>query len=84
MRLVRNHEVEIRRREEAAVLVVELEGLDGADDDLRAAPIVAALLVDDRPEVGREQRREYLPRLLLQLESIHQEENSLCIAGAQE
>ena len=84
MRLVRNHQIEISGREDRAVLVVELEGLDGADDDFCAAPIPAPLLVDDCAEVRREEGVEHLPRLLFQLQPIHQEEDAPRVAGSQE
>ena len=54
VRFVGDHQVEVGRREELLVLVVEEQRLHGGDDDLRAVPVVPVLLVDDRLEVGRQ------------------------------
>ena len=83
MGFVGDDEVEIGRREEPLVLVVEEQRLDGGDDDLGAPPVVAVLLVDDRLEVGGEQRAESLLGLIFQFEAVHQEENAAGVAGAQ-
>jgi hypothetical protein len=48
VRFVGNHQIEIGRRKQAPVLVVEQQRLHGGDDDLGLAPVVAAFLVDHR------------------------------------
>ncbi len=40
VRFVRDDEIEVGRREELLVLVVEQQGLHGSDDNLRASPVV--------------------------------------------
>ena len=52
MRLVGDHEIEIRGREDFLVLVVELEGLHRADHNLGTPPVVAVFLVNDCLKVG--------------------------------
>ena len=52
VRFVGDHQVEVGRREELLVLVVEQQRLDRGDDDLGLAPVVAVLLVD-RPSGSR-------------------------------
>jgi len=53
--LVADEELEIGRGELGEETVVGGETLDGGDDDLRAAPVVALLFVDDRRDaVGAE------------------------------
>ena len=84
VRLVRNHEVEIRGRKEPPVLVVEEQRLHRADHDVGGPPVVAALLVDDRAEIVAEQLAEHALRLRLQLQPVHQEERAAGVAGAQE
>ncbi len=82
--LVRDHEVEVRRRKEALVFVVEKQRLHRGDHDFGAAPVVAVLLVDHGLEVGRQQRRKRLLGLVFQFETVHQEEHASGVAGAQE
>ena len=84
VRFVGDDEVEVGRREELLVLVVEEQRLHRGDDDLRAPPVVAVLLVDDRLEVGGQQRGEGLLGLILQFEAIHQEQHAPGIAGTEE
>ncbi len=84
VRFVGDDQVEIGRREELLVLVVEQQRLDGGDDDLGAPPVVAVLLVDDRLEVGGQQRGEGLLGLVLQFEAVHQEQHAAGVAGAEE
>ena len=57
--------------------------MDGGDDDLRAAPVVAVLLVDDRLQVGGQQSGESLLGLVLQFEAIHQKQDAPGVAGAE-
>ena len=47
VRFVGDDEVEVGGRKELLVFVVEEQRLDGGDDDLGLAPVVAVLLVDD-------------------------------------
>ena len=84
VRFVGDDQVEVGRREELLVLVVEQQRLHGGDDDLRPPPVVAVLLVDDRLEVGGEQRDEGLLGLVLQFEPVHEEQHAPGIAGAEE
>ena len=84
VRFVGDDQVEIGRREELLVLVVEEQRLHRGDDDLRAPPVVAVLLVDHRLEVGGQQRGEGLLGLILQFEAIHQEQHAPGVAGAEE
>ena len=56
MGFVGDDEVEVGRREELLVFVVEEQRLDGGDDDLGLAPVVAVLLVDDGLEVVADSR----------------------------
>ena len=60
VRFVGNDQIEIGRRKELLVLVVEQQRLHGGDDDLGLAPVVAVLLVDDRLESRSESRRRSL------------------------
>ncbi|MPN60636.1 hypothetical protein SDC9_208365 [bioreactor metagenome] len=50
---VRDDEIEIGGREEPLIFIVEEQGLDRRDDDVRPAPIIAVLFIDDRAEVVR-------------------------------
>ena len=84
VRLVRDHQVEIRGREERPVLVVEKQRLDRADHDLGRAPVVAFFLVDNRLEVGGKQARENLARLLLKLKTVDQKEHAAGVSSPQE
>ena len=84
VRFVGDDEVEVGRREEPLVLVVEEQRLHRGDDDLRAPPVVAVLLVDHRLEVGGQQRGEGLLGLVFQFEAVHQEQHAPGVAGAQE
>ena len=81
---VGNDQVEIGRREEPLVLVVEEQRLHRGDDDFRPPPVVAVLLVDHRLKVGGQQRREGLLGLILQFEAIHQKQHAPGIAGTEE
>ena len=84
VRFVGDDEIEVGRREELLVLVVEEQRLHGGDDDLRASPVVAVLLVDHRLEVGGQHRGEGLLGLILQFEAIHEEQHAPGVAGAEE
>lgn len=84
MRLVRNHQIEIGGREQALVFVVEQQRLHGGDDDLGAAPVVAAFLVDHGLEIGGERGRKGFFGLVLQLQSIDQKQHTAGVARAQE
>jgi len=70
VRFVGDHQVEIGWREELLVFVVEEQRLHGGDDDLGAPPIIAIFLIDDRLEIGGEQRDKCLFCLILQLEAV--------------
>ena len=76
-------EIEVGRREELLVLVVEEQGLHGGDDDLRAAPVVPVLLVDHRLKVGGQRCCEGLLGLVLQLKAIHEEQDAPYVAGTE-
>ena len=85
VRLVRNHQVEIRGRKLRLVLVVEQQRLNGGHHDVCPPPVVAFFLVDDRVEVGRQVRNEGLARrLVFQLQPIDQEEDAAGVASAEE
>ena len=84
MGFVGNDQVEIGRREEPLVLVVEEQRLHRRDHDLRPPPVVAVFLVDDCLEIGGQQRCEGLSGLLLQFEAIYQKQRAPGIAGTEE
>ena len=83
MRLVRDHQVKIRGRKEAAVLVVKEQRLHRGDDDLGPAPVVAVLLVDHALVIVLEQEDKRPLRLVFQLQPVHQEEHATGVAAAQ-
>ena len=83
VRLVGNHQIEVGRREQALVFVVEQQRLHGGDDDLGAAPVVAVFLVDDGLEVGGQQARKGLFGLVFEFEAIDQKQHPPGVAGAQ-
>ena len=76
VRFIRNDEIEVGRREELLILVVEEQGLDGGDDNLCVAPVIPALLVNHRLAVGGEQCHKSFPGLVFQFETIHQEQHA--------
>ena len=84
VRLVGDHQIEVRGREEPLVLVVEQQGLDGGDDDLGTPPVIAVLFVDDRVKVRRQQRVKDLVSLVFQFQPVHQKKDATRIAGAKE
>ena len=65
------------------VFVVEQEGLDRGDDDLRPPPVVPVLFVDDRLEIGRQHRRKRFLGLVFQFQAVHQKQNAPRVAGTQ-
>ena len=75
---------EVGRREQSLVLVVEQQRLHGADHDLGRAPVVSVLLVDDRPEVLRQQLGEDSAGLFFEFQPVHQEEDAAGVACPQE
>ena len=83
MRLVGDDQIEVSRREELLVLVVEEQGLHGGDDNLGAPPVVTVLLVDHGLVVGRQYRSKGLLGLVLQLKTIHQEQHAAHVARTQ-
>ena len=84
MRLIRNHQVEVRGRKQRLVLVVEQQRLNGRDHNVRPPPGVAFLLVDDRVKVVRQVRDKGLARrLVFQLQPIYQEEDAAGVASAE-
>ena len=84
MRFVGDHQVEVGGREELLIFVVEEQRLDGGDDNLGAAPVVAVLFVNDDLVVVREHLGEGFLGLILEFQAIHQEEDPPGVAGAQE
>jgi len=87
VRFVGDDQIEVGRRKELLVLVVEKQRLHRGDNNLRASPVVAVLFINNRFEVGRQkaQRRICLPAgLNLQFEPVHQEQDALGVARMQE
>ncbi len=83
MRFVGDDQIEVGRRKELLVFVVEEQRLHGGDDDLGVPPVVAVFLVDDRLVVVGQQRGEGLLRLIFQFQPIDQEQDAPGVAGAQ-
>ena len=84
MRLIRNHQVKVRRRKQRLVLVVEQQRLNSRDHNMRPPPVVAFLLVDDRVKVVRQVRdKRLVRRLIFQLQPIYQEEDAPGVASAE-
>src|ERR1019366_8806912 len=81
---VGDDEIEVGRREELLVLVIEEQGLDGGNNDLRTSPVVAVFLVNDRLKVGGQLKGQGLLGLVLQFQAVHEEEHAAGIAGTQE
>ncbi len=81
---VRDDEVEIGRRKELLVFVIEEQRLDGGDDDLGVPPVVAIFFVDDALVVVREDLLESLERLVFEFEPVHEEDDAAGVAGAEE
>ena len=84
MRFIGDDQIEIGRREQAAVFVVEQQRLHGGDDDFRLAPVVAAFLVDDRAVVVFQIGDESLVCLVFEFEAVDEKEHAPGVAGAQE
>ena len=83
MRFVGDDEIEVGRREQLLVLVVEQQGLHGGDDNLGAPPVVPVLFVDHRLKVGGEHGGEGFLGLVLQLKAIDEEQHAAHVAGTQ-
>jgi hypothetical protein len=58
--------------------------LNGTDNDFGLAPIVAVLLEDHGSVVVLQHGVEALPSLLLQLKTVDEKENALCVSGLEE
>ena len=85
VRFVGDDEIEVRRRKERLVLVVEQQGLNGGHDDMRAAPVATPFLVDHGVEVVGQVGAEGAPGgLVFQLQAVDQKEHAGGVAGAQE
>ena len=84
MGLIRDDKVEVGRREEALVFVVEEQRLNGRDDDLGASPVITALLVDDCFVVVLEDLVELLYRLSLQFKAVDEEQHPAGVPCAEE
>ena len=83
VRFVGDDEIEVGRREELLVLVVEEQGLHGGNDNLGASPVVPVLFVDHGLIVGRQHVIEGLLGLILQLKTINQKQYAPHVARTQ-
>ena len=54
---------------------VELQALNRGNDDLSLVPVVTVLLVDDGPEIVFQESDKGFPRLGLEFQTVHEEEN---------
>ncbi len=81
---VRYDEVKIGGREESLILVVKEKRLDGADDDLSAAPVVAILFVNDGLEIIFEVGDEIFAGLFFELQAIDEKEDAGGVGGSEE
>ena len=75
---------EIGWRKILHVLIVDNKGLDGADDDLRMAPIIAMFFEDHGGVIIAEVFDEVLFGLLVELDSVNEEKDTLGVAGLEE
>ena len=83
MRLVGNHQIKIRRREKRLVLVVEQQGLNRADHDLRAAPVLPPHLVNHRVKIVGEQVLKHFCGLVFQFQPVDQKQHAPRISSAE-
>ena len=84
MRLVRNHEVEVRRGEQRPVLVVEQQRLNGADHDFGAPPVVPPFLIYDGFAVLAQVLPERDCRLTLEFQPVHEKQDAPRVARSEE
>ena len=84
VRLIGDDEVEVCRRKEGLVFIVEQQRLHGGYDDMGAAPVGTPLLVNHGVEVIGQVGDEGTPGgLVLQFQPVDQEENAGGVAGTQ-
>ena len=84
MSFIGNDKIEIRRREQVLVFVVDKQGLYGADNNLSTSPLIPVFLVDDVLVVIRQISFERLVSLIFKLKTINKEQHTSSIARFQE
>jgi hypothetical protein len=84
VRFVADDELEIRRGELVQEAVARGQALNGRHHHLCLFPILPLLFVDDGADaVVGEVGVEVLPRLILQLQPVHEEEDAVGVLGAE-
>ena len=77
--LVRDNQIKFGWSEQAAVFVIEQQGLNRCDHDVGLPPIISLLLVDDGSKVVLQIGFECLIGLNFKFEAINQKEYAFCI-----
>ena len=83
MCLVGDNQIEVSRRKELPVFVVEKQGLNGGDDDFCPAPIIAILFVDDRFAIVRKNGYKGFLCLIFEFKAVNKKENPTGVAGSE-